>query len=67
MTKSEVIKVKDFNFIFGQLRNEGWCPSPVKWLPCVGSIPMLTTESRNNGRPPLPYGSQSVKLVKWGK
>ena len=45
MTKSEVIKVKDFNFIFGQLRNEGWRPNPVKWLPCVGSIPMLTTES----------------------
>jgi len=31
VTKSEVIKVKDFKFIFGQLRNEGWCPSPVKW------------------------------------
>ena len=33
----------------------------------VGSIPTGTTESRNNGKPPLPYGSRSVKPVKWGK
>jgi hypothetical protein len=33
----------------------------------VGSIPTVTTESRINGKPPLPYGSQSVKLVKWGR
>jgi hypothetical protein len=33
----------------------------------TGSIPVRTTESRNNGRPPLPHGSQSNLLVKWGK
>ncbi len=33
----------------------------------VSSILTVTTESRINGKPPLPYGSQSVKLVKWGK
>ena len=33
----------------------------------VGSIPTVTTESRINGKPPLPYGSQSVNLVKWGR
>ena len=32
----------------------------------VSSILTVTTESRINGKPPLPYGSQSVKLVKWG-
>ena len=31
-----------------------------------GSNPPRTTETRINGKPPLPYGSQSVKLVKWG-
>ena len=30
----------------------------------VGSIPTDTTESRYNGKPPLPYGSRSVKPVK---
>ena len=33
----------------------------------VGSIPTDTTESRNNGKPPLPYGSRSINPVKWGK
>ena len=26
-----------------------------------------SAESRYNGKPPLPYGSRSVKPVKWGK
>ena len=26
-----------------------------------------SAESRINGKPPLPYGSRSVKPVKWGK
>ena len=33
----------------------------------VGSIPTGTTESRYNGKPPLPYGSRSINPVKWGK
>jgi hypothetical protein len=33
----------------------------------VGSIPTDTTESRYNGKPPLPYGSRSINPVKWGK
>ena len=32
-----------------------------------GSNPSRSTESRINGKPPLPYGSQSVNLMKWGK
>jgi hypothetical protein len=32
----------------------------------VGSIPTDTTESRNNGKPPLPYGIHSVKMEKGG-
>ena len=55
----------DFNFMFGQLSQL------VESFPdtedVTGSNPVLTTESRNNGKPPLPYGSQSVNLVKWGK
>ncbi len=31
-----------------------------------GSNPSRSTESRINGKPPLPYGSQSVNLMKWG-
>ena len=54
----------DLNFIFGDVAQL------VEHLPeeqgVVSSILTVTTESRINGKPPLPYGSQSVKLVKWG-
>ena len=65
VARPEYQKIGDFNFMFGQLSQL------VESFPdtedVTGSNPVLTTESRNNGKPPLPYGSQSVNLVKWGK
>ena len=55
----------DFNFKFGAITQLVECLSEEQVV--GGSNPPRTTESRINGKPPLPYGSQSVKLVKWGR
>ena len=61
LTPPETRTLFDIYGVIAQLV-EQWTENPR----AASSILAHTTESWNNRKPPLPYGSQSINLVKWG-